>query len=214
MNYGLLDTMALKYGADKCSRYHGYTRYYEFYLDRNNVTKILELGVNKGNSLKMWHEYFPNAIIYGIDIDKKCKKLENDRTKIAIGDCNDSDFINAFFNNNGNNFDLIIDDGSHNVKDQISFFNKAFWHLKSKGIFVIEDVLTSYIDKYGGNKQDSCIEFFKRRIDDISCNGIQIKKKKSNRDIILKSKQKDFSDYEKHIESIHFYSGLIVILKQ
>jgi hypothetical protein len=216
MDYGLLDKLACKYGADKNSGYHGYTRYYEFYFNdkKNNVKKVLELGVDRGNSLRMWNDYFCNATIYGIDINPRCKKIENNKINVSIGNCNDLTFIDGFFNTYGGDFDLIIDDGSHNVKDQIAFFNKAFTYVKSKGIFVIEDVFTSYIERYGGKTPNSCIEFFKQRVDDVNCNGFQIKKKKSNRDLILKSQDFNFSDYAKNIESIHFYSGLIVVLKQ
>ena len=49
----------------------------------------MEIGVYHGNSLKVWKDYFPNAEIYGIDIDPSCKKFEDERTKIIICDQND-----------------------------------------------------------------------------------------------------------------------------
>lgn len=32
---------------------------------------VLEIGVYKGHSIKLWYDYFVNATIYGIDIKNK-----------------------------------------------------------------------------------------------------------------------------------------------
>jgi len=80
-----LDLLALKYGTDKASDFHNYTEFYDKYfnLDRGNIKNVLEIGVFRGNSLRMWKDYFFNAIIYGIDIDKNCNFTE-ERIKILI----------------------------------------------------------------------------------------------------------------------------------
>ena len=69
--------------------------YNKYFLERRNDIKVfVEIGVLNGNSLKMWSEYFPNAIIYGLDINPDCKRFESDRIKILIGDQNDNIFLN------------------------------------------------------------------------------------------------------------------------
>ena len=63
----ILTQLALKYGTDKAS--HRFTRHYNmlFCKGRNDVRRVLEVGVFGGASIKMWHEYFPNATIFGVD---------------------------------------------------------------------------------------------------------------------------------------------------
>jgi len=219
MDYGLLDKLALQYGTDKASSKHGYTRYYEHYFGsiKNDVKKILELGVYYGSSLKMWKNYFLNATIYGIDINPDCSRYEEERIKISIGDFNNKEFILSFIENSGAGFDIVIDDASHINKDQIAAFKLIFPYVKSKGIYVIEDATTSYFKNYGGGLRnpDTAIEFFKNAIDDVFLSGFTSNRRLyANRDYSLASTGKKFSELEKIIESIHFYSGLIVVFKQ
>ena len=64
-----------KYDVDQIGL--GYTQHYETLFDgiREDVTKVLEIGVETGRSHRMWLEYFPNATIYGFDVMN-----ENDRS--------------------------------------------------------------------------------------------------------------------------------------
>ena len=51
-----------------------------------------------------------------------------------------------------NNFDFIIDDGSHYPQHQIDTFLNGFSHLKSGGLYFIEDTHCNFENKYtGGN---------------------------------------------------------------
>ena len=79
-----LDTIGERCGTDKGSSFHDYLNKYEFLISRWKDEKIvlLELGVFHGASLKMWHEYFKNASIYGVDIDTNCKKYETDNCTV------------------------------------------------------------------------------------------------------------------------------------
>lgn len=75
MKYNDLELLARKYGTDKRTNdagqniYHGYTdTYYELFKDdRYDKLNILEIGVQNGFSHKMWADFFPNSMIYGID---------------------------------------------------------------------------------------------------------------------------------------------------
>ena len=97
-----------------------------------------------------------------------------------------------------------------------------FDYVVDGGIYVVEDTKTSYHSQFV-NGHESCINFFKKRIDDVGMHGKKIGENIhgerikediwSDREKFLKS-NKDLSKYEKNIESIHFYSGLIFILKQ
>ena len=92
---------------------------YEIFLNKyqNSNIKILEIGVFNGDSLKIWREYFTNAIICGFDIDDK--KISIPGVDILIGDQTDPIFLSSLLNKY-KNFDIIIDDGSHVSKHIIN----------------------------------------------------------------------------------------------
>ena len=139
----MLYQISLKYLPTK--RRHDYLkRYnYHFFPIRNDVKKILEIGVDRGESLSIWKEYFPNAEIIGLDIDPKCKEYETDRIKIVIGDQNNRDFLYDL-SEKENGFDIIVDDGSHSHENIVNSFTSLFPYVRDKGYSVIEDVINNY----------------------------------------------------------------------
>lgn len=120
---------------------HTYIEEYELLLEkyRNDIT-FLEIGVFYGESLEMWSEYFTNSRIYGVDINNHYNKhLENDeRFKIIISDATKFEIMNHF--PKPIQFDVIIDDGSHRLEDQIITFNILKPHMKPGGLYIIEDI--------------------------------------------------------------------------
>ena len=136
-----LEELALKYGSDKSSLRHNYMIEYEKYFApiKETTKSILELGVWMGGSLRIWEEYFKNARVHGIDINASCKFLESKRGKIFIGDQQDIEFLESVCNETGE-LDIVIDDCSHAVKDQIVSLGFLYYKLKRGGIYVIEDV--------------------------------------------------------------------------
>lgn len=146
-----LDILARKYGTDKQTnepnenKYHGYTTIYHNLLNnyREEFQHVLEIGVREGWSHQMWYEYFPKAIIYGIDnaserTHEELKSIENDRIKIFIGDQSDECLLEEVSTNK--EFDLIIDDGSHFSWHHQKTFKKLFWKLKPGGFYIFEDL--------------------------------------------------------------------------
>jgi 2-polyprenyl-3-methyl-5-hydroxy-6-metoxy-1,4-benzoquinol methylase len=138
---------------------HSYTYFYDqlFSSLRDEPILMLEIGVCGGGSLKLWYEYFPKATIIGLDINEEFE-LSNDRTHVFQLDQSNEKELENFVNQcneNGYKFDIIIDDGSHHVEDQQMTLAYLFPLLKSKGIYVIEDLHTSLADNgfplYGKN---------------------------------------------------------------
>jgi len=78
---------------------HKWVHYFDVYdrhfsRFRNKEIVILEIGVSQGGSLQMWKNYFgEKAKIFGIDIDPRCKDLEEDNIKIFIGSQSDRNFL-------------------------------------------------------------------------------------------------------------------------
>ena len=139
----LLYQLSLKYRPTK--RRHDYLKRYNFhfYPMRERVKKILEIGVDRGESLSMWKEYFPNAEIHGLDVQKECMKFNKGRIKIHIGDQSDQIFLKEFGEKN-NFFDIIIDDGSHIHDHIIKSFTSLYPYLNNNGYYVVEDVVNNY----------------------------------------------------------------------
>lgn len=105
---------------------------------KNSVNNFLEIGINAGNSHRMWRDYFQNAMIYGIDIYNFCDGMKNEERIIAIfDDAYSSEMIEYL---SGFQFDIIIDDGPHDLETQ-KFVASNYINLLSKnGILVIEDI--------------------------------------------------------------------------
>jgi hypothetical protein len=163
-----LDQLALKYKTDKSSIGHNYAVRYDtiLYPYRELFTNVLEIGVHEGGSHKMWEEYFPNAIIHGMDIKPECKACESERIKIAIADQGNKDQLLEM--GKLGPFDLIVDDGSHLYEHQILTFKVLFPFLKQGGIFIVEDVLTSYWFNWGYALIPTCVDYFKGLIDEVN----------------------------------------------
>ena len=143
-----LDAIARKYGTDKYFKLgggHNYTPFYDMILKGRDVTSMLEIGVQGGESLKMWRDYFPEAMIYGWDI-VDLKHLDSDRILNYVVDQGKASRIAEFFDKNDVMFDFVIDDGSHKVEDQIvSLFN--IWpYLNQGGVYIIEDMWHDIFD--------------------------------------------------------------------
>jgi hypothetical protein len=154
-----LRVLAMKHGTDKLT--HGYIPKYEQYFAplRLKQLQILEIGIGGyddpkagGESLRMWKEYFPNSIIYGIDIYDK-KPHEEKRIRIFQGRQDDPEFLKAVVREAAS-IDIVIDDGSHVNEHVISSFRTLFPLLVNNGIYAIEDLHTSYIPKYGGTTEN------------------------------------------------------------
>jgi hypothetical protein len=155
-------------GSDKGGPYHNYTIIYDrlFSRFRNSKLAIFELGLgtNKigapssmgplgkpGASLRGWRTYFPNAQIFGADIDGDIL-FQEDRIQTYWVDQRDPQAIRAMWDRVGEiEFDVIIDDGLHEAAANVCFFTESLRKLKSGGIYVIEDVMAhdaSKIDSF------------------------------------------------------------------
>ncbi len=128
---------------------------------------FLEIGVYKGGSLRLWRDFFaPEARLTFIDIDPACKALQIPGTDIRIGDQTDTAFLSALATERGP-FDIIVDDGGHKMDQQITSFRTLWPALRDGGLYIVEDVHTSYWPGFGGGFRapGSFVEFAKDLID-------------------------------------------------
>ncbi|MGZ2403891.1 class I SAM-dependent methyltransferase [Rhizobium ruizarguesonis] len=138
-------------GSDKWTSYfEAYDTHFSRYRDK--PVSLLEIGVQNGGSLEIWGKYFPKAErLIGCDIDEKCRALTFDdrRINVFVGDANAEETYEAIIADTPE-FDIIVDDGSHIVEDVLRSFALYFPKLKAGGVYVVEDMHTSYWYGFGG----------------------------------------------------------------
>lgn len=126
---------------------HSYIDYYAelFAPVRKSAKKILEIGLMSGESLRMWEEYFTGDV-YGIDCTETPvggaadlrPMIAEMNHNIFIGDAADPETAKRFFS--GIKFDVIIEDASHSIQQQLDIYNVMKHYMNDGGIYVIEDV--------------------------------------------------------------------------
>ncbi len=125
-------------------KWHHYLPIYEALFRKfvGTPVKVLEIGVLRGGSLKLWKEYFgADAQIYGIDIDPAAKQYETEGIKIFIGDQGDPDFLTNVLTEVGG-FDIVIDDGAHTNFMVMSSLEALY--PKTQHLYVVEDTHALY----------------------------------------------------------------------
>lgn len=203
-----LDQIAYNLQTDKASWHHGYTKYYERFFEplRDKPIVLFEAGYGGehypdrgGGSAKMWRRYFPNATIVVTDIHQKTNIPEGVIFQKFSQD--DKDGWLRVIETTGAP-DIFIDDGGHdNIVTRETFFN-IFPLLRNKGIYVIEDVESSWWGPDFGGCDDATnytanttINLARKLINDVNSKYCKVK-----------------DPYP--IESIHFFSNIVFIVKR
>ena len=208
-----LNKLATIHETDKWN-HHWYTQHYQRHFEylRKKRLNILEIGVGGyenplegGGSLRAWKYFFPNSVIYGIDIYDK-RALQEDRITIFQGSQTDESFLLEVFKQIGS-VDIIIDDGSHINDHVITTFKILFPLLNNGGIYVVEDTEKSYDPCFGGDNENlhnpkTMMNFFKNLGDCLNYEEIQFYKS-----------EYEPSYFDKNIVSAHFYHNLVFIYK-
>lgn len=156
----VLDRLGLKHGTDKSSTVHGYLSFYETFLSRYRDKEfvLLEIGVYKGQSIRMWKDYFPLAKIIGVDIDEKCKSFASDRISIEIGDQGNPEFL--MYLARTYQPAICCDDGCHIWSHQIKTLQYVYPALQPGGIYILEDIHTSFGDYRKTYSQGSTVSAY------------------------------------------------------
>ena len=182
----------------------GYFEIYEKYFNeiRFKKLKILEIGIENGGSLRTWKKYFPNSKIVGLDIKKMNFVIKN--VDLIEGDQSSTQVLNKIITKY-KAFDIIIDDGSHFTKHVIKSFKCLFSTIKNDGLYIIEDLQTSYFPRYGGSrinlrKKNTSLNFFTDLTDSINY-------EKNDKPFFYRSK------FDGNVKFVHFYQNVVVVKK-
>ena len=195
-----LDALAIKHNTDKSSLNHNYTKHYEkiFGPIRYQDLNIVEIGVWEGASLRMWRDYFPNAKIVGVDKHDRGIQVEGVDIVICSQDNPSlSDLLPG-------RLDIVIDDASHINALTITTFKNIFPHVKPGGLYIIEDLQTSYdpvnydghLDPDAFKPQITAMQFCKRLADELNRHNFPQEYR-----------------WGYNLESVQFYPNMCVITK-
>jgi len=187
-------------------KWNHYFEIYERHFSRFRGTDVhvVEIGIYQGGSLQMWKQYFGSAAkIYGIDINPHCQALAEERIEILIGDQADREFLKSI-KAKIPRIDILIDDGGHTMKQQINTYEELFPHLHKQGVYLCEDLHTSYWKGYGGGykRRGSYIEYSKNFIDRLNAWHAN------------ETNELTVDDFTRSAHSLHYYDSVLVIEKR
>jgi cephalosporin hydroxylase len=178
-------TLAAKYYTDT------YARFFAPLADQ--PINLLEIGIDRGGSLRLWEDFFPRASIHAIDINPRCSQYASDRVTVHIGSQTDDKFLESVACESGP-LDIVIDDGGHTMEQQLVSLQTLWPHVKPEGFYVIEDTHTSYMTEFGGGDGDSTMSHLKSLLDHLTT--------RSTADRLVEG-----------VEGIWFAAGVAVLLK-
>jgi len=155
----ILDVLGCRYGTEKASTTvgckHNYLPFYELFLAplRDQPITLLEIGVDRGNSLRMWKDYFQNGKIVGMD-HLELQHLAEARIEIEVGDQNQHADLDRIAAKHGP-FDVVIDDACHNPPSQVACFKHMIQYVKEGGFYILEDL----VDLNGPFPNPECTDY-------------------------------------------------------
>lgn len=139
-----LDELGHKYGTDKASGSHDYLRWYTTFFEhmRYKAITFVEIGIASGASIKTWRDYFPNALIVGMDIqsDEEKLKLSEDRVRLSFGDQSSQTALDDMLMWCGGAPDVVNDDAGHQPDAQLFSYQYLVPQLAPNGLYILEDI--------------------------------------------------------------------------
>ncbi len=185
-----------------------YPHYFDIYdrhfsRFRGKEVNVVEIGIGNGGSLQMWADYFgPKATIVGVDKAECGSYVDKDHPQISWiqGDQGSVEFLRSL-KTKIPVIDILIDDGSHICRDQIFTVSELYPHISADGVYMCEDMQTSYSEQHGGGylASGSFVEFSKMMVDWINAWSFE---------------NRGFANFARSTYSVNFYCGALVIEKR
>lgn len=195
---------------------HGYTKLYDelFMHMRYTPVRILEIGFWRGRSARMFLEYFPRSVVHEVDIAPKWDCYERipkslrKRLKVWVADQGSPESLKMMLNDIAKSppnkdkrgvkpFDIILDDGSHDPKNQLTAFDVLWPQVAEGGFYVIEDLHCAYSnDNSAVVGRHPTVDYFFSKVHEVNKHGVK--------------KAKPITD----ISWITFARNLVIVRKQ
>lgn len=144
------------YGTDKVDATHThntltYTEIYERYLRSWRLRRftLLELGVFRGDSLRMWNAFFPRATVVGLDLEQSAADRAPE-FEVTVGSQADPDVLESIVRRHGD-IRLVIDDASHITSLTIASFRYLFPQLPRGSLYIMEDLSPNTYEDWPGH---------------------------------------------------------------
>lgn len=146
---------------------HPYTAVYSMLMAqyKHHPVRFCEIGVAGGASVSMWNKYFEKGSFHFFDSDQNflnhsAQNVSPVNNIFSIMDVSVSESIRNAFASSGGNFDIILDDSSHNAAHQKLIIHEALPFLRSGGMMIIEDISRGEPEEtYFNNIKDIYHEF-------------------------------------------------------
>jgi hypothetical protein len=175
-----------KYGSDKGTRApgphpyphqpHAYADFYALMFDhcRLSVRKVFECGLGTNNpsipsnmgitgrpgaSLRAWRDYFPNAFIYGADIDPNVLFSENRIITFQVDQTSPESVAALWRHPDLCDFDVFVDDGLHTFDAGIALFQNSFHRVRPGGVYIIEDVPQHSLQRFCDYFEQAAVDY-------------------------------------------------------
>ncbi len=208
-----LGALSIANGSDKWGGWHWYTPHYEHHFARlrDRPVRLLEIGIGGytdpnlgGAGLRLWRRWFCRGLVCGLDLHPK-PGVEGSRIRTVQGDQTDAALLDSLGRTAGP-FDIVVDDGSHVCEHVIHTFHRLFPHVCPGGLYVIEDLQTSYWAEFGGSDVNltggwTTVGFLKTLLD-----GLHHPEYDQGPD-----HQPSYTDL--HIAGVHFYRNIAFVEK-
>ena len=177
---------------------HNYTDFFQENLKelKDKKLDILEIGTAKGDGIASFYFYLPYSNFIGADNNPFRVRYKSKRIRNIYVDISSRKILQNLTKHLNQKFDLIIEDCSHRLVDQILCFSENFKNLKKGGIYIVEDLNFPEIHQMYNPTNE---------VDNLK---IILKKISLGEEIVTKFIKKDEIDYIKDsTESIKFYKS-------
>ena len=193
-----LDDLFHYYGSDKANVFkienregHGYSKFYIKHLDhlKNKQINILEIGSYAGASAAAFAKYFSKANIFCFDVNISNFTYRSKKIHVFGFDINNEKklkkIINKIFNQfQFKEFDIIIDDGSHNLSDILVTLKYLFRLVKNSGLYIIEDFKHPNYYQYNRNINHILIDEFLKNLQEKNISNSNLLNEEMQRSLI------------------------------
>lgn len=195
-------------------KWHHYFDIYERYFAplRGQPLRVLEIGVARGGSLRIWREYFgPSATICGVDSNPNAAACEREGYRIFIGDQADRGFLRKVSDEVGP-IDILIDDGGHTMLQQVNTFEELY--SQTRLFYVVEDTHTSYWKEFQDRPAGTFIDYAKANVDKLHEWHYRPESKRLYEIAPAQRTQNEpVSTFCAHTRAVHFYDSIVVFEK-